>query len=159
MLQTQSTCLKTDSSSCSVSYCLSKLVKIDSELSCRGDSDVLNLDLGKMETKLEEQHGENNQEEDDIVIKDFDDVFDFIGGWGPFQVKVTSIIMNIPNLNSYTELIEDFLPPVPDNSCLLSVQHLPRLRLPLTHTHLVYSSTLVKNSAQCLFLYFAICVF
>ena len=135
------------------------LVKIDSELSCRGDSNVLNSDFGKMETKLEEHHDEKDSEEDDIVIKDFDDVFDFIGGWGPFQVKVTSIIMNIPNLNSYTELIEDFLPPVPDNSCLLSVQHLPRLRLPLTHTHLVYSSTLVKNSAQCLFLYFAICVF
>ena len=141
-----------------MSYCLSKLVKIDSELSYRGDSDVLNLDLGKMETKLEEQHDENNLEEDDIVIKDFDDVFDFIGGWGPFQVKVTSIIMNIPNLNSYPELINDFLPPVPDNSCLLPVQHLPWLRLPLTHTHLVFSSPLVKKFPLCLLLYFAICL-
>ena len=78
-----------------MSYCLSKLVQIDSELSCRGDNAVLNLDLGKMETRLEERHDENDPEEDDIVIKDFDDVFDFIGGWGPFQVKITSEIMNI----------------------------------------------------------------
>ena len=42
-----------------------------------------------METKFEEHHrGENDPEEDEIVIKDFDDVFDFIGGWGPFQVKL-----------------------------------------------------------------------
>ena len=54
-----------------------------------------------METKFEEhQPEENDPEEDEIVIKDFDDVFDFIGGWGPFQV-------NILMLNS--ELIYAFL--------------------------------------------------
>jgi len=43
-----------------------------------------------METKFEEHHcDENDSEEDEIVIKDFDDVFDFIGGWGPFQYLIT----------------------------------------------------------------------
>ena len=42
-----------------------------------------------MEIKLEEHHrDENDPEEDEVVIKDFDDVFDFIGGWGPFQVTI-----------------------------------------------------------------------
>ena len=40
-----------------------------------------------MESKLEEHHDENDFEEENIVIKDFDDVFDYIGGWGPFQVS------------------------------------------------------------------------
>ena len=41
-----------------------------------------------MESQLEERLDENDCEEEDTVIKDFDDVFDFIGGWGPFQVKL-----------------------------------------------------------------------
>ena len=58
----------------------------------------------KMETKFEEHHcDENDSEEDEIVIQDFDDVFDFIGGWGPFQVNL---------LMFYPELI-DALFPVP----------------------------------------------
>ena len=27
-----------------------------------------------------------DKEGDEVVIRDFDDVFDYIGGWGPFQV-------------------------------------------------------------------------
>ena len=37
----------------------------------------------KMGNKLEVNQ---DKEEDEVVIKDFDDVFDYIGGWGPFQV-------------------------------------------------------------------------
>ena len=48
-----------------------------------------------MGTKLEEHHrDENNPEEDGIVIKDFDDVFDFIGGWGPFQVHLLMLAIS-----------------------------------------------------------------
>ena len=47
-----------------------------------------------MESKLEEHDDENDFEEDDIVIKDFDDVFDYIGGWGPFQVKIICEIIS-----------------------------------------------------------------
>ena len=55
-----------------------------------------------METKFEEHHcDENVSEEDEIVIKDFDDVFDFIGGWGPFQVNL---------LMFYPELIDALIP-------------------------------------------------
>ena len=34
-----------------------------------------------------------DKEDDEVVIKDFDDVFDYIGGWGPFQV--TNCVENI----------------------------------------------------------------
>ena len=54
-----------------------------------------------METKLEERLDENDCEEEDTVIKDFDDVFDFIGGWGPFQVNL---------LMFYPELIDALIP-------------------------------------------------
>ena len=48
-----------------------------------------------MKSKLKEHHDENDFEEDNVVIKDFDDVFDYIGGWGPFQVKIKSETMSI----------------------------------------------------------------
>ena len=35
-----------------------------------------------------------DKEGDEIVIKDFDDVFDYIGGWGPFQVTNCVVIIN-----------------------------------------------------------------
>ena len=34
-----------------------------------------------------------DKEEDEVVIKDFDDVFDYIGGWGPFQVTNCVVII------------------------------------------------------------------
>ena len=55
-----------------------------------------------MKSKLEEHHDENDFEEENIVIKDFDDVFDFIGGWGPFQVKII--------YKKSHEFIDDFFP-------------------------------------------------
>ena len=35
-----------------------------------------------------------DKEEDEVVIKDFDDVFEFIGGWGPFQVRNCVVIIS-----------------------------------------------------------------
>ena len=36
-----------------------------------------------------------DKEEDEVVIKDFDDVFDYIGGWGPFQVRNCAVIISL----------------------------------------------------------------
>ena len=51
-----------------------------------------------MESQLEENRDENDCEEEDNVIKDFDDVFDFIGGWGPFQVKLVKSYPEVKNI-------------------------------------------------------------
>ena len=39
-----------------------------------------------------------DKEDDEVVIKDFDDVFDYIGGWGPFQVTNCVVIITTPSL-------------------------------------------------------------
>ena len=48
-----------------------------------------------------------DKEDDEIVIKDFDDVFDYIGGWGPFQVINCVVI------------VDRYFIPEEDNCCLL----------------------------------------
>ena len=117
-----------------------------------------------MESQLEERLDENDCEEEDTVIKDFDDVFDFIGGWGPFQVKlvksypeVKNILLSIINYKNHasTTLPPVFIAflPVPYHPGLLPLQHLPRLCLPLPHTHLIYSSPLVTVTVYYVYVY------
>ena len=98
-----------------------------------------------------------DKEEDEVVIKDFDDVFDYIGGWGPFQVT-NCVAINTLSLKRILDVsclerhklcnpnnAKNFPFLVPTDSRILPIQHLPRLCLPLSHTHLVHTSTLVKT--------------
>ena len=73
------------------------------------------------------------------IIKDFDDIFKFIGGWGPFQVHGVSFVVYI-RVHMFRAIIPAS---VLDNVGLLSVQLLPWLRLPLSNSHNVPSSSLV----------------
>ena len=102
-----------------------------------------------------------NKEEE--VIKDFDDIFKYIGGWGPFQVRNCSknqlVLNKLPystqylitllgfSLRSYKTVVpktkDNFPLLVHDHPGLLPVQLLPGLRLPLSHPHNVPPSPLV----------------